>query len=128
MADIVRAEGQRSSRNIMSSPEDGSRQIGVIEEYAISRIGNRRSDPHRHHDVAVLVVLALGGAQLAGGLGVFEFELHVAGADGLQEVQDVLGVEADGERCRRRSRFRANLPTRRFRWTKPRASARPFPA
>ena len=41
------------------------------------------SDPHRHDDVAVLVILALGGTQLAGGLGVFEFKLDIAAADRL---------------------------------------------
>ena len=55
------------------------------------------SDPHGHDDVAVLVVLAVGGAELAGGLGIFELEPYVAGADGLQEIQDVLRVEADGQ-------------------------------
>jgi len=56
------------------------------------------SDPHGHDDVAVLVVFAVSGAELAGGLRIFEFELYVAGADGFQEVQNVLGVKADRQR------------------------------
>ena len=40
------------------------------------------SDPHGHDDVAVLVVFAFGGAKLAGGLGVFEFQANVAGTRG----------------------------------------------
>src|SRR5579863_63926 len=56
------------------------------------------SDPHRHHDVAVLIILALGGTQLAGGLGVLQFQPYVAGAGSLEEVDDILSVEADGQR------------------------------
>src|SRR5690349_6819027 len=56
---------------------------------------SRPSNPHRHHDVTVLVVLAIGGTQLSGGLRVFEFQFHVRGPAGLQEVQDVLCVEAN---------------------------------
>jgi hypothetical protein len=33
-------------------------------------LDNPASDPHRHHDIPVLVILAVGGAELAGGLGV----------------------------------------------------------
>src|SRR5579871_1956576 len=55
------------------------------------------SDPHGHDDVAVLVIVGAEGAELAGGLGVFEFEADVAGADGLEEVENIAGVEADGE-------------------------------
>ncbi|HEY6972243.1 MAG TPA: hypothetical protein VJA94_23730, partial [Candidatus Angelobacter sp.] len=57
------------------------------------------SNPHRHDDVAVFV-LAIGGfvgAELAGGLGVFEFKADVACAHHPQELQDVLGVEANHE-------------------------------
>src|SRR5437016_3378907 len=43
------------------------------------------SDSHRHYDVAVLVVFALGGAELAGGLWVFQLQADVAGACGLEE-------------------------------------------
>src|SRR5205807_825158 len=32
------------------------------------------SDAHRHNDVAVFVVVAFGGAELAGGLGVFQLK------------------------------------------------------
>jgi hypothetical protein len=31
------------------------------------------SDSHRHDDVAVFVVVAFGGPELAGGLGIFQF-------------------------------------------------------
>jgi hypothetical protein len=44
------------------------------------------SDPHRHDDVTVLVVLAVGGAELAGGLGILELQLYVAGAYSLEEI------------------------------------------
>ena len=38
------------------------------------------SNPHRHHDVPVLkpVVAGIVGAHLAGGLGVFELQAHIA--------------------------------------------------
>ena len=49
------------------------------------------SDPHRHHDVAVLVVFAVGGAELAGGLRVLQFESHVARAHGFEEVERCTG-------------------------------------
>src|ERR1700693_3394058 len=55
------------------------------------------SDPHGHDDVAVLVVVRAEGAELAGGLGVFQFEAHVARADCFQEIEDVDGVEADSQ-------------------------------
>src|SRR5581483_1212961 len=41
---------------------------------------------------------AFGGAELAGGLGVLELQANVACARGLEEVGDVLGIEADGQR------------------------------
>src|SRR5205814_6863721 len=58
----------------------------------------RPSYPHRHHDIAVLVILAIGGAKLAGGLGVLQLKLHFSGADSFQKIQNILRVEADGER------------------------------
>ena len=36
------------------------------------------SDPHGHHDVAVLVVVAFGGAELAGRLRVFELHANLS--------------------------------------------------
>ena len=80
-----------------------------------ARVSRDASDPHGHDDVAVLVVLAVGGAELAGGLGVFEFESYVAGADCFQEVEDVVGVEADGQGVALVAGFDASLPIRRFR-------------
>src|ERR1017187_7030428 len=56
------------------------------------------SDAHGHDDVAVFVVVAFGGAELAGGLRVFEFEADFAGAGGFEEIDQVLRVEADGQR------------------------------
>src|SRR5580693_962898 len=53
------------------------------------------SDSHRHHDIAVLVFLAFGGAHLSSRLRIFEFELHIAVACGLEEIQKILRVEAD---------------------------------
>ncbi len=37
----------------------------------LSEVFTRPSDAHGHDDVAVFVVVAFGGAELAGGLGVF---------------------------------------------------------
>src|ERR1035437_4133439 len=56
------------------------------------------SDAHGHDDVAVFVVVAFGGAELAGGLGGFQFEADLAGAGGFEEVDQGLGIEADRER------------------------------
>src|SRR4029077_20064743 len=56
------------------------------------------SDAHGHYDVAVLVVLAVGGTELSGRLRIFEFQFYVAGADCLQEIQDVLRIEANRKR------------------------------
>ena len=64
-------------------------------------IGDRKlSDAHGHEDVAVLdVFVGVFGAHLAGGLGVLELQADFAGvADGLEEVDQVLAVEADDER------------------------------
>src|ERR1035438_7287527 len=55
------------------------------------------SNPHGHDDVAILVVVALGGAKLAGGLRIFQFEPDFIGTGRLEEVDQVDGVEADGE-------------------------------
>ena len=55
------------------------------------------SDAHGHDDVAVLVIVAFGGAELAGGLGIFQFEADFVSAGGFEEVDQVDGVEADGE-------------------------------
>src|SRR5260221_11270818 len=52
------------------------------------------SDSHRHDDVAVLVIVSFGGAELPGGLCVLQFQAHFAGAGGFQEVDQVLSVEA----------------------------------
>src|SRR5947209_17414823 len=55
------------------------------------------SNPHGHHDVAVFV-LAIGSLvwpELAGRLGIFEFEADISGAYHLQEFQQVLRIEAD---------------------------------
>jgi len=59
------------------------------------------SDPHRHYDVAVFVVVAFGGAELTGGLGILQFQPDFAGAGGFQKVDQILSVEADGERVSR---------------------------
>jgi hypothetical protein len=50
------------------------------------RSDSTASNPHGHDDVAVFVVVAFGGAELAGGLGVFQFEADFAGAGGFEEV------------------------------------------
>ena len=47
------------------------------------------SNPHRHHDVPVLkpIVAGIFGTHLAGGLGVFELQPHVAAIGGLEEIE-----------------------------------------
>jgi hypothetical protein len=44
------------------------------------------SDPHGHDDVAVLVVIDAGGAELAGGLGVLELDVDLVALGGLEEL------------------------------------------
>src|SRR5512133_2755305 len=53
------------------------------------------SEAHRHHDVTVLALAVAYGAQHALALGILELELHLLRADRLQELDQVLGVEAD---------------------------------
>ena len=62
-------------------------------------MGHPGSDAHGHEDVAVFdVVVGVFGAHLAGGLGVLELEADLAGvADGFEEVEQVLAVEADDQ-------------------------------
>src|SRR5215470_76095 len=56
------------------------------------------SDPHGHDDVAVLVVVAgVFRAELASGLGVLEFQADFAGVSGLEEIEQVLRIKADGQ-------------------------------
>ena len=57
------------------------------------------SDTHGHDDVAVFeVVGGIFGAHLAGGLGVLELKADLTGiAGGLEEVNEVGGIEADDE-------------------------------
>ena len=73
--------------------QDNHTQLGGTGEDA----GPQLSYSHRHHDVAVLVLFAFGGAHLSGGLGIFEFEFHVAAAGCFEEIEKVLRVEADGD-------------------------------
>src|SRR5215469_13164524 len=56
-----------------------------------------RSDAHGHHDVAVARRFVGDGTQLAGGLFVFQLEVDGAVGGG-EEIEEVLGVEADGDR------------------------------
>src|ERR1022692_4364091 len=50
------------------------------------------SDAHGHDDVAVFVVVAFGGAELAGGLGGFQFAPEPTGAGGYDEVEPAIGL------------------------------------
>ena len=58
------------------------------------------SNPHGHNDVAILeVVLGVFGTDLAGGLGVFEFQPDLADfSDGPQEIDHVGGIESNHQR------------------------------
>ena len=41
-------------------------------------LGSPTSNPHRHDNVPVLVIFAFRRSQLAGGLRIFQFQLHLA--------------------------------------------------
>src|SRR5262249_56892035 len=56
-----------------------------------------RADADGHDDVAVFVVIRrVHRAQLAGRLSVLELQLDFSSVGSLEEIQQVLGVEADG--------------------------------
>src|SRR5450755_3951665 len=78
--------------------KDGGQECPSHKANGLMELGLSGSDPHGHDDVAILVVLAIGGAKLTGRLRVFEFELYVSRANCFQEIQNVLGVKADGQR------------------------------
>lgn len=56
-------------------------------------IGDSPSEPHRHHHV--LGLRRRAGADQAAAVRVGEAELHLAGVDGCQRVEEVVDVEAD---------------------------------
>ena len=53
------------------------------------------SDPHRHHNIPVLVVFAFGGTELTGGLCIFQLQFHFSRTHGLDEIEQILRVESD---------------------------------
>src|SRR6185437_6469733 len=55
-------------------------------------------DPHRHDDVAVLRAVAGAGAELAGRDLVLDLQQHLVLGHRLEEILQVLGVEADHQR------------------------------
>src|SRR5579862_5040646 len=61
------------------------------------QIGQEPSNPHGHHDVPVLVILAVCRTHLAGRLRIFEFEFHVSASRRLEKVLYVLRIETDRE-------------------------------
>src|SRR4051812_44675969 len=83
----VRAVGAASS---FRTNEKAARGRGLVASF-------RRSDAHRHHDVAVLEVTRLFRTHLAGRLRVLELESDFAARRRFQEIQQVAGVEADGD-------------------------------
>src|SRR5579863_3314896 len=88
-----------SVRKKRGPPDDSVLGLHLFE----SRLNDARdtdgsSNPHRHHDIPVLVVIPLGRPQLTRRLRVFQLQAYFAGAGGFEEVDDVLSVEADGER------------------------------
>jgi hypothetical protein len=60
------AEGQ-AKQDVFACPK--SAVESGIEAYAA--LQPAASDAHGHHDIAVFVIVAFGGAELAGGLRVF---------------------------------------------------------
>ena len=91
------------SGNLSKSESSFARWTGegacpYVKLNGASSVGTQAlSNPHRHYDVAVLVVFAFFGAELACGLGIFEFQAHLVGASGLEEVEQIRGIEAHGD-------------------------------
>src|SRR5271166_952557 len=56
------------------------------------------SDPHRHHDIPVLVILGFRWTQLSGRLCILQFQFYVARPGRFDEVHQVLRVESDRHR------------------------------
>ena len=80
-------------------PDERDRAGALLRDTLDSRVGcpyAGSSDTHRHDYVPVFVIVALGGAELAGGLGILQLQANFAGAGGFQELNQVRGVEADG--------------------------------
>src|SRR6267154_3060689 len=73
-----------------------------------------RSDPHRHHDVPVLVIITFSRPQLPCGLRIFQLQPHFVGAGGFQEIDQVLGIEANREDLTVVRRFDGILGLTRF--------------
>src|SRR5579885_2271054 len=63
------------------------RQGWQIQDWRNRRQYGSASDPHGHHDVAVLIFIALGGTHLAGRLRILELELYITAAGGLQKIK-----------------------------------------
>src|SRR4051794_40370451 len=91
---VRRKEARRPSRQSQHSAT-----ILFSTEVAWTNPGRLTSDPHRHqHVLGAVFSLGIFRAKLAGGLGVFEFQAHLAFvAQGLQEIKNVIGIEADGD-------------------------------
>src|SRR5580704_1386407 len=73
------------------------------------------SDPHRHHNIAVLIIIALGRPQLPRRLRILQLQPHLIRSCGLQKVDQVLRIEADAERLPVIGRFHRILGLARFR-------------
>src|SRR5208282_1099904 len=59
------------------------------------RLATTRSDPHRHHNIPILIIVPVGGPQLPGGLRIFQLEANFVARCRFEELDQVSRVEAD---------------------------------
>src|SRR4029077_2167631 len=90
--EINAGPAKRSASNL-AKVDRALRQIG--RNGAWSTVARGDSDAHGHYDVAVAGGLVGEGAERPGGLLVFELEADRAVGSGGEEIQQVLGIEAD---------------------------------
>src|SRR5438270_4707723 len=81
----------------------GKRSAGMVgSQWQRLRLGKaalvKSSDPHRHNDIAVVVIVIAFRAERAGRLRVLELQADFQGVGSLEEVEQVGRVEADGHR------------------------------
>src|SRR5215813_7641348 len=81
-----------------SSNSDSERnQAGHCPAFSLCSSNSRRSDPHRHHNIAVFVFAVAGfiRPQLPCSLCIFELKTDIPRSHHLQELQEILRVESD---------------------------------
>src|SRR4029077_17512602 len=47
------------------------------------------SNPHRHNDIPILIIIAFGGPKLAGGLRILHLEPYFARSGGFEEIDEI---------------------------------------